>query len=273
VARFSQRVAGRLPFTSGLSEASGNLRTATWNVLHYKLFPAQRDSDWQRYQSTAKILWNHFHWRIDEVPHYAHDGQKFFRNHWFGWPWPDFFDALEFAVQLLEPQHNPIGQAKWYESINAVLEEEGCAYRFIARELAPVTNPTEMTEVQSAAECAIAPVAEHIREALGCLPPNPNSSPRNSVKESISAVEAAFKHLVGQPTATLGEGLKLFEKKFGPLHASIRRGLDHLYAYTNGPDGIRHALVDDAAEVTIDDARFMVVTCSAFVNYLIALAS
>jgi hypothetical protein len=116
-------------------------------------------------------------------------------------------------------------------------------------------------------------VAEHIRSSLSLLPPNANPSPRNSIKEAISAVEAALKELTGQPGATLGEGLKLFESRYGPLHESIRRGLDKLYAYTNGPDGIRHALVDDAADVTVDDARFMVVTCSAFANYLVALAA
>jgi hypothetical protein len=92
------------------------------------------------------------------------------------------------------------------------------------------------------------------------------------VKESISAVEAALKHLIGKPSATLGEGLKHFEYKYGPLHDSIRRGLDKLYAYTNGPDGIRHSLIEDSVDVTVDDARFMLVTCSAFANYLVSIA-
>ncbi len=157
--------------------------------------------------------------------------------------------------------------------MNSLLEGQGCAYRFVAEALAPISNPTEVFEVTKAAESAADPVAQHIREALQMLPPNPNSSPRNSVKESISAVEAALKYLTGKSTATLGEALKEFESKYGPLHESIRRGLNHLYAYSNGPEGIRHALVDDAAEVTVDDARFMVVTCSAFANYLISLAA
>ena len=130
-----------------------------------------------------------------------------------------------------------------------------------------------MAEVQSATECAIAMAAEHIREAIGCLPPSPNASPRNSVKESITAIEATLKHLTGEPSATLGEGLRSYEKKFEPLHPSIKRGLIHFYEYSSGPEGIRHALVVDAAEVTVDDARFMLVTCSAFVNCLIAAAS
>ena len=51
-----------------------------------------------------------------------------------------------------------------------------CAYRFIAEEIAPVTNPAEMTEVEKAAECSIAPVAQDIADALGLLSPNPFES-------------------------------------------------------------------------------------------------
>jgi hypothetical protein len=37
--------------------------------------------------------------------------------------------------------------------------------------------------------------------------------------------------------------------------------------------GICHALVDEMADVTIDDAQFMLVVCSAYANYLVALSS
>jgi hypothetical protein len=216
-------------------------------------------------------MWSHIHWKADEVPHSAFIARVTLKKYWVESKWMKFFDAFEFVVHRFAPSAASV-RVQWFQDMNLLLEEQGCAYRFISEELAPVTNPTEMSEVASAAECSIAPVAKHIRDALGLLPPNPNSSPRNSVKESISAVEAALKHLTAEPTATLGEALKLFESKYGPLHESIRRGLDKLYAYTNGKDGIRHALVDDAADVTVDDARFMVVTCSAFANYLVALA-
>jgi hypothetical protein len=227
---------------------------------------------WQAYQTQAKKLWRHLHWIVDTVPHSAYDGRATLKVAWFQWYWHEFFDAYEFIVQLLAPTHTG-ERRKWFDDMNNLLEEEGCAYRFIAEELAPITNPTEIAAVLSASECAIASVGDHIREALAQLPPNPNSSPRNSVKESISAVEAALKDLTGEPAATLGEGLRYFEARYGSIHKSMRRGLDHLYAYTNSDGGIRHSLVDDATDVTVDDARFMVVTCSAFANYLVALSA
>jgi hypothetical protein len=50
------------------------------------------------------------------------------------------------------------------------------------------------------------------------------------------------------------------------------RGIDKLYAYANGPEGIRHSLFEGAADVTVNDARFMLIACSAFSNYLISIA-
>jgi len=42
-----------------------------------------------------------------------------------------------------------------------------------------------------------------------------------------------------------------------------------LYGYTSDEDGIRHAILNDP-ELGFAEAKFMVVSCSAFVNYLIA---
>jgi hypothetical protein len=52
----------------------------------------------------------------------------------------------------------------------------------------------------------------------------------------------------------------------------MRKSFEKLYGYSNGPEGIRHALIDGAREVTVDDARLMLIQCSAFSNYLIAIA-
>jgi len=105
------------------------------------------------------------------------------------------------------------------------------------------------------------------------LPPNAGANPRNSIRESIAAVEAALRHLNGNPSATLTEGLAVFEDKHGPLHPSLRQGLAMLYAYTADESGVHHALIEETAGVTGDDARFMLVTCSAFTNYLVTLSA
>jgi hypothetical protein len=53
------------------------------------------------------------------------------------------------------------------------------------------------------------------------------------------------------------------------LHPAFSSGLDKIWGYTNDASGIRHSLMGKD-EVTSDDARFMLVTCSAFSYYLLA---
>jgi len=267
--KFSQRVGVRPPPTSGLEEASESLRTALWNLTHLSVFPDSSDRAVEMRQN-ARSIWDHIGWRTDTVRWQAHNNRELLAEYWFRCDWPEFFDLVEHIADILH-QRNPTS-GKWYSAFNAVLEAQGCAYRFIGSQLAPLTNRTEVAEVVAASESAIPAVATHIRDSIRFLPPNVEISPRNSIKESISAVEAALKNLSGNPSATFKDGLTAFEAKYGELHPSLRTGLLKLYGYTSDEKGIRHALIDEAAEVSLDDARFMLVACSAFANYLVALS-
>ena len=269
--RFSQRIGARRPPRSGLEEASPELRTALWNVLHKPAFPEDQEHR-ERALAHARAMWNHMGWRTDQVPLLPYQMRESLAAEWFSCRWPEFFDLIEFTARTLATSAAPVRQ-QWFEMLNRILESKGCAYRFVAERLVPLTNSTEATEVVRGAESAIPDVSVHIREAAKLLPPNAGSNPRNSIRESIAAVEAALRHLNGNPTATLSEGLAVFEDKHGPLHPSLRQGLAVLYAYTADESGVRHALIAVSDGVTGDDARFMLVTCSAFTNYLVTLSA
>jgi hypothetical protein len=217
-------------------------------------------------------MWNHLGWRTDQVPQLPHQMRESLATEWFSCRWPEFFDLIEFTARTLATSVSPVRQ-QWFEMLNRILESRGCAYRFIAEHLAPLTNIAEATEVVRGAESAIPDVGVHIRAAAKLLPPNAGADPRDSIRESIAAVQAALTHLNGNPSATLTEGLASFEDKHGALHPSLRQGLATLYAYAADESGIRHPLTEETAGVTPDDARFMLVTCSAFTNYLVTLSA
>ena len=88
------------------------------------------------------------------------------------------------------------------------------------------------------------------------------------MKESISAVEALCRIIEEDPNTTLGRLLNRLEEEEG-LHPKLNKGFTALYHYTSEADGIRHGLTDNST-VGYDDAIYLLVTCSAFVNYLIA---
>ena len=51
----------------------------------------------------------------------------------------------------------------------------------------------------------------------------------------------------------------------------LKDAFDKLYAYTNQKEtGIRHSLMyeDDTYVPSVDEASFMLVSCSAYINYL-----
>jgi hypothetical protein len=53
------------------------------------------------------------------------------------------------------------------------------------------------------------------------------------------------------------------------MHSAMQAALSKLFSYTSDEDGVRHAIVD-APGVDFAEAKFLLVACSAFVNYLIA---
>jgi hypothetical protein len=55
------------------------------------------------------------------------------------------------------------------------------------------------------------------------------------------------------------------------LHGALRSAFEKLYGYTSDESGIRHAILEDPA-VGFEEAKYMIVACSAFANYLAAKA-
>ena len=97
---------------------------------------------------------------------------------------------------------------------------------------------------------------------------------RNSIKESISAVEAVCREMTGKNN--LGDALNELEKTGVVIPKVMKIGFDKLYGYTNNKEtGIRHALMDNEGTYipSSSEAIFMIVSCSAFINYLYAKKS
>ncbi len=67
------------------------------------------------------------------------------------------------------------------------------------------------------------------------------------------------------------QALKILEENVG-LHPALKKAFNNLYGYTSDAKGIRHALLEEA-ELYPEDAKFMLVSCSAFVNYLVSKIS
>ena len=108
----------------------------------------------------------------------------------------------------------------------------------------------------------------HINNAIAFLADRTSKYYKKSIKESISAVESICKVIIRRENATLCDALKQLESKHG-LRVLIKSAFEKLYSYTNDKGGICHADGLFVSDVTFAETKFMLVSCSVFVNYLI----
>jgi hypothetical protein len=146
------------------------------------------------------------------------------------------------------------------------------AYRFVNGVISPIINAQEIAEIGEAINnepfTAYKLVNMHLKNALEKFSDRTKPDYRNSIKESISAVEALVKILTNEEASTLGYALKALKSQIN-IHTALEQGFTKIYGYTSDADGIRHALTQES-NCSFEDAKYMLVSCSAFINYLIA---
>lgn len=159
------------------------------------------------------------------------------------------------------------------ETCNSFLECVNSPYRLVSGQLTEITSQEEIESVEGAIanESINGGARDYLRVAPSLMNDKANPDFRSSIKESISAVESVARQLSGDKKASLGQALKALEKN-GNLHTALKSSFSALYDYTNDAEGIRHVLMDGPTLIKAD-ARFMLVSCSAFTNYLTELGS
>lgn len=153
---------------------------------------------------------------------------------------------------------------------NKVFEKEYVGYRFVNGVIAPITDDVEIKEIQEAGNIQFAGCKSHVKKALHFLSDRNTPDYKNSIKESISAVESICKIITKSDNATLGKALNNLADNGIQTHEALRRAFSTLYGYTSDEGGIRHSEGLFESNVTFEEAKFMLVSCCTFVNYLIA---
>ena len=180
--------------------------------------------------------------------------------------WYEVYDFIEIHLSMLEGEK----QEERLRQYNKLLEEERAAYRIIDKSVVPITDKEEIAEIEQAIASKYEPVKIHIQKALELYADMKAPDYENSIKESISAVESICCIITGESgaQATLGKTLKKLKEKGIHIHKAMESAFSSLYGYTSDENGIRHGGID-FTNAPAEDAKFMLVSCSAFVNYLI----
>lgn len=182
--------------------------------------------------------------------------------------WYEVFDLLEHTLK----RTNQAWANDLTAFVNQIFERENVGYRIIGHEIVEITDPIETESIANALDAPRDSIKAHLGKALEFLSDRKAPDYRNSIKESISAVESTCQVISDLPNATLGSCLSRLKAKH-PMHPAFEQALSKLYGYTSDASGIRHSLSDQSAPPTFADAKFMLVTCTAFINYLWTLAA
>jgi len=218
-------------------------------------------------------LWTkHFRLAWDDVSRkYLTDVIDRLRRVFYECEWYEVYDLLEFFAEELPGDSS----REFVHFTNEMLERETSAYQLVGGRIAEITSQQEIEAVEAALVESepFGVVRSHLERSLELYSERPEPDYRNSVKESISAVESLACLIADDPKATLGKALDKIEKQGKmELHRALRKAFDVLYGYTSDEDGIRHKMLEEG-NVGRAEALYMLVACSAFVSYLISKAA
>ena len=184
-------------------------------------------------------------------------------------PWFRKLDLVEFTIRYLFCCKDNNAFKYFVKQLNCEFERLNFAYRVVETSIVEITSKEEIDAVESCIHDSTANIRTHLNNALDLYAQRPIGDYRNSIKESISAVEAYCREITGENT--LGKALNKMNDKGLVIPKILKDAFEKLYAYTNQPDtGIRHALMDEDDTYTpaSEEALFMLVSCSSFINYL-----
>ncbi|MCY3945168.1 MAG: hypothetical protein OXF44_02645 [Anaerolineaceae bacterium] len=267
VRNFSQRMGLRPVRTElqkyGMDEA---LRTRLWNALHNSYFWERDFPEYDNLWPVAKHLWDALLRRpVDTLPETGWDFIRAIRAHYFSCEWDEVYDLIE-EVLKTPPRAGTIEE--FTTACNRVLSDESSYYRLINNRITPVFSEEGRGAIEDAIKDSPDPVRQQLTQALVVLSDRNSSNYRNSIKDSINAVETLCRQITGKSNVTLGDAVNLITRSGQvSFHPAFAEALKRLYGWTSDEGGIRHGLMDES-NLSQEDARFMLVCCSEFINYL-----
>jgi hypothetical protein len=260
------------------------LKNSLWNEI-YLFYDNETPSQWQRVAST--VARNVHKVPIDKIGGTSSKAFEWFRFAFFEGPWHQTYEIIEHLYESEESMARTIYStfgditshrqrvALLKSRLNHVLERELSGYSFIDNVLTPVSSPIEVAAIEKAIHDLEVEgqggARQHLLTALELLGKKPAPDYRNSIKESISSIEAIVNGLAGTGGNGVAYALERISAK-SPIHRALKSSFKSLYGYSSDESGIRHSLLEEN-NIGYEEAAFMLVACSAFASFLTAKSS
>jgi len=269
--KFSERIGiTKAKDSIQLEYIDDDLKNGLWNIFHayYLDNCKERHIIYSDLHGLIIEIWHNFFKKpIDEIPPETRNVKSELRTWFFGCEWFELYNFIEFCSN-----NDSFDIEAIIDSYNDILKREVSGYRFVNGLISPITSEVEINEIDEAINDSndknLIGVKTHLENSLKMLSHKSSPDYRNSIKESISAVESISKTLSSTSKNSLSSALDKIKGKI-KLHSALEKGFKQIYGYTSDGDGIRHALMEES-NCDFEDAKYMLVSCSAFVNYLIS---
>lgn len=233
------------------------------------------DEDRYIYLNMDKYLWTHFLNQRESLfdQRYLTVATGYIEDKYQ--KWYDKLNLIETTIDVLyflaEHTNNYIEELTdhFVSNLNGEFKRLNFAYRIVNNQIVEITAKEEIVAIEDALKNSKSNIRNHLNKALELYAQKPIGDYQNSIKESISAVEAFCREKTEQDT--LGKALNKLESNGILIPKLLKQAFEKLYAYTNQPEtGIRHALMDNEGAYipAQEEALFMLVSCSVFINYL-----
>ena len=274
--RFSEKYGYKKVNTSIQIEVMDeSLRTAIWNGIYKTFLEKPYHDRYISYDSDTGILLNLLWERFFKNPLDEYDPDYYFwtdylKDYVLNNLWYEIYDLIEFSINSWRDKYSNLN--KYISIFNDLLEQNASGYRIIEKVVTPITDEIEISEISKAIEDTIIEDTVRIQlvDSLEKLSDRNNPDFRGSIKDSISALESLFRIITKDSSIELSKALKFIEEKAGiELHKALKDAFIKLYAWTSDAEGIRHSLMD-YPRLGFPEAKFMLVSCSAFINMIMA---
>lgn len=187
--------------------------------------------------------------------------------------WYKKLDCVEVAIEFMRTHYTDSIRKKvvedFVQEIDRQFERLKYGYRIVQGKIVDIISDIEIQSINKSVEAnANNNVSVHMLQALNLYALKPNPDYRNSIKESITAVETLFRELTNE--STFGKAYGKIKKQIS-IHPRLEEMIQKMYDYTNQKEtGIRHAKVEDDNTYlpTAQEATLMLVICSATINYV-----
>ena len=233
------------------SEVDGFLRDFNFKIQHFDGLPIQR-------QFYDEYLVNALR-SVENAWMTAHKNGEWFR----------FYDMCEFLVAE-SSNGEEIAAA-----IRRTLDKMGNAgCQLVDGKFVPDLSCEEAEEVQMACAGTFTGAQGHMENAVAAFAARERPNYAHTVKEAVSAVESIVKELTGKEEMRSGlrqlakDGILPKDRNPKGKAPFLVEALDGYWAYANKTS--RHGLKSGESPPDADTARFLLVTCAAFVNYMTA---